>query len=86
MNKYGIFRKDYASLKDYQLAYGKAYRETNRQQLNSRQKELRKNNPEKLKAYNKNLARSWRNKFARKMLEEAARDNLQVWKSLSTFR
>ena len=53
MSKYGIFRKDYASLKDYKLAYGKAYRETNRQQLNSRQKELRKNNPEKLKAYNK---------------------------------
>jgi len=53
MSKYKIFRKDYASLKDYKLAYGKAYRETNRQQLNSRQKELRKNNPEKLKAYNK---------------------------------
>ena len=53
MSKYGIFRKDYASLKDYQLAYGKAYRETNRQQMNSRQKELRKNNPEKLKGYNK---------------------------------
>ena len=53
MSKYGIFRKDYASLKDYKLAYGKAYRETNRQQINSRQKELRKNNPEKLKAYNK---------------------------------
>jgi hypothetical protein len=53
MSKYKIFRKDYASLKDYQLAYGKAYRETNRQQINSMQKELRKNNPEKLKAYNK---------------------------------
>ena len=53
MSKCGIFRKDYASLKDYRLAYGKAYRETNRQQLNNRQKELRKNNPEKLKAYNK---------------------------------
>ena len=53
MSKYGIFRKDYASLKDYKLAYGKVYRETNRQQLNNRQKELRKNNPEKLKAYNK---------------------------------
>jgi len=53
MSKCGIFRKDYASLEDYRLAYGKAYRETNRQQLNNRQKELRKNNPEKLKAYNK---------------------------------
>jgi len=53
MSRYGIFRKDYASLKDYKLAYGKVYRETNRQQLNNRQKELRKNNPEKLKGYNK---------------------------------
>jgi len=53
MSKYKIFRKDYESLKDYQLAYGQAYRETNRQQINSRQKELRKNNPEKLKGYNK---------------------------------
>ncbi len=73
MNKYGIFRKDYASLKDYQLAYGKVYQETNRQQLNNRQKELRKNNPEKLKGYNK--------KYREKHREEISFYNKEFYKA-----
>ena len=73
MSKYGIFRKDYASLKDFQLAYGKSYRETNRQQINNRQKELRKNNPEKLKGYNK--------KYREKHREEILFYNREFYKA-----
>ena len=80
MSKYGIFRKDYASLKDYQLAYGKAYRETNRKQLNNRQKELRKNNPEKLKAYNKKAYNKNREKilFYNKEFYKANKEKVQA--------